>query len=243
MEELQPIIVFGHPELIHLTKYPAHHFLDGTFSISPAGYKQGKKRVNVIVLILMIHDSASDLYVPVYYVLLPDKTQSSYYMALVMMDQVTNFQMNPLSITCDFELALHNAAREHYRRKKIEIIGCFFHLKQAWLRKLKSFQVDNNVCNQLMRPGGLDLLCYIPEDEVVEKGIPYLMSVYPSVDDQFWVYLQNTWTVSYPIQSWNISRFETRWEEIQNRTNNPLERFNREMNSRIKSNPGNLFLI
>ena len=87
-----------------------------------------------------------------------------------------------------------------------------------------------------MSPGALDLLCYINPDEIVKYGIPYLRQELEGnfINEMklkfngFWSYFMKTWVDGlYSVDLWNIYRFKDRFDELQNRTNNPLERFNR----------------
>lgn len=48
----------------------------------------------------------------------------------------------------------------------------------------------------------------------------------------FWNYFRSTWLIRYRPEDWNINAFtkEDSLVTLINRTNNPLERFNRELN-------------
>ena len=91
----------------------------------------------------------------------------------------------------------------------------------------------------LAKGTGVDLLCYVPITEIETRGITYLIAkLVPNNPDQLWdqkisafrEYFTYTWMRSYNPELWNIHRSKEKWENIQNRTNNPLERFNRVMN-------------
>jgi hypothetical protein len=58
-------------------------------------------------------------------------------------------------------------------------------------------------------------------------GIPWCKSQLPQTTtwDRFWAYFKNTWLGQYAIEDWNIHGLATT-----QRTNNPLERHNRELN-------------
>ena len=64
----------------------------------------------------------------------------------------------------DFEHAFINSLRKVFPDARI--IGCLFHLKQAWRRKLKDLGVPNEVVSHLMRRGHLDLLTVLPIEDV-----------------------------------------------------------------------------
>jgi hypothetical protein len=122
---LEYIVLFGHPNLIYLAKSALHFYIDATFKTAPYSWKQ--------VLIVMIYDAGSDLYIPVFYCLLQSKTATAYMMALAMIDKATHGEMSPTTFTLDFEYALISEIRLKFRRadKEKKIIGCFFHWKQA----------------------------------------------------------------------------------------------------------------
>ena len=79
----------------------------------------------------------------------------------------------------------------------------------------------------------MNFLTIIPISDIIPYGIPYLKATFPSkgVESQletFWSYFQNNWMVRYPPSLWNFN--EKVRDELINRTNNPLERFNRTLN-------------
>jgi hypothetical protein len=51
--------------------------------------------------------------------------------------------------------------------------------------------------------------------------------------DIFWSYFVATWMRRYDPQTWNIFHLKSNPDALLNRTNNPLERFNRELNDRF----------
>jgi hypothetical protein len=48
--------------------------------------------------------------------------------------------------------------------------------------------------------------------------------------DSFWRYFKKTWIVEYNPKYWNISLYKDTNDLLRNRTNNPLERYNRTSN-------------
>ena len=122
----------------------------------------------------MVWDTATDFYVAVLYVLLTKKTKTAY--DLVMKEIL--LACGPIDIAylhCDFETALITSAREHFPHSKI--IGCLFHLKQAWLRKMKNLAIPSLQRKRALSVGMVDLLSIIPIDEIETFGIPYLQSL------------------------------------------------------------------
>lgn len=229
-QEFTKIIGWGNPDLIHLVKAgKVHLFCDMTFKIVPKGFSQ--------VLIVMIYSQGEKTYVPIFYVLLQSKAELAYYHALQMVICACNWELDPKSITCDFEVTFINALRTQFRG--VDIVGCFFHFKQALRRKLKKFRIDPLVISSLMNDDGLiNILTIVPVSEILIKAIPYIRAHFPEgaykdAFNQFWSYFEKTWMNRYDPASWNISHLlkdaEGR-ENLINRTNNPLERFNRRLN-------------
>jgi hypothetical protein len=208
-------------------------FVDCTFRIVPKGFYQ--------VLIVMCYSRQYDEYLPIYYVLLQSKEESVYKYALEQLQLCTlnliGHKMEAKTITCDFEKGLINAVVNSFP-EAIPIM-CLFHFKQA-IRKnlLKRFKIPEDLVSELMNEKGLiNLLTIIPIDEIEEVGIPYIRENFDEKDyeekfTQFWKYFLRTWIFQFRPSYWNIHDIVKSNESIMiNRTNNPLERFNRELNS------------
>lgn len=120
----EQIILFGHPELIHLAKKARHFYIDGTWA-TPPGFMQ--------ILIVMIYEEATDMYIPVFFCLLEKKKANTYSVALSLIDAATDGAISPKTITTDFEQALISEIRMKFRAaaRDQNVIGCFFHWKQA----------------------------------------------------------------------------------------------------------------
>lgn len=88
----------------------------------------------------------------------------------------------------------------------------------------------------------MELLTVIPVDEIVPYGIPFIRSCMarkegedPVTLGKFWNYFVDTWMNRYNPKDWNLhSIFNNPAQDAEdiiiNRTNNPLERYNRTMN-------------
>ena len=83
--------------------------------------------------------------------------------------------------------------------------------------------------------GHINLLTVIDPDEL-PKGIAFVrhkMNEAPNekgLYDRFWRYFQKTWIDGYGFKQWNIHAIVSREDKddiMINRTNNPLERYNR----------------
>ena len=89
-----------------------------------------------------------------------------------------------------------------------------------------------------MHKNVMDVLTVIPRDEIVRKGIPYVRSILDQEDvegrekwNSFWDYFTKFWCSSMDfIETWNIIDRNEEYYDLQNRTNNALERYNRRLN-------------
>jgi hypothetical protein len=73
--KLVNIIGWGHPDLIHILKTgPKYIFIDCTFKCTPSIFAQ--------CMVIVIYESATELYLPVFYILLPSKDEMVYRYAL-----------------------------------------------------------------------------------------------------------------------------------------------------------------
>jgi len=81
----------------------------------------------------------------------------------------------------------------------------------------------------------------IPIDEIICKGISYVRSLVdatvPSSYNFFWNYFTKTWMHDYDPLTWNLNAFENDEDILINRTNNPLERYNRALNELLPTHP------
>ncbi|EGZ24028.1 hypothetical protein PHYSODRAFT_325182 [Phytophthora sojae] len=208
------MVGFAHPDLLRLLKYPKNPlFVDCTFKACPKPFSQ--------VAIIMGFDPAFDLYLPIFYVLLQGKEQQTYWHMLDMVIMQCDMQVDPRTVTCDFELGLINAEREQF--PGVPLVGCLFHWKQALRRKMLDLRIPVDTVANVMSM-----------DEIISKGIPYVRS---RIDESghrvkwstFWRYFAKTWMRTYGPSTWNVNTIAEA-VDIVNRTNNALERFNRTLN-------------
>jgi len=115
-----------------------------------------------------------------------------------------NLHLSPKGVTSDFEKAILNSVHEICQQTKI--IGCRFHLTQAWYRQLQNFGLSTEYQNQSSEIGiwirhtfGLIFLepteiteCFVedfmsdrPTDERVEKYSNYLLENYIEVNSLY----------------------------------------------------------
>jgi len=224
----EKIIGWGHPNLIRKLKSGQMNvYIDCTFKVCPKGFYQ--------LFILMVYVDEFDSYVPIFYVLMQSKRHNAYKCVLSNLIYTTNWNLNPKTITCDFEKGMLKSIEEEFHGEDIPIVCCLFHWKQALRRKLEYYHIPKNEISELMGHNGkIDILTVIPIDEIVVKGIPYVRSLMDERGnvmgwDTFWRYFIKTWTIEYKPTYWNVSLYKD-MDVLRNRTNNPLERYNRTLN-------------
>ncbi|KAG2791735.1 hypothetical protein PC116_g28903 [Phytophthora cactorum] len=155
--------------------------------------------------------------------------------------QGTDQQLEPAEIVCDFETGLLNAVNTQFPNALV--IGCLFHLKQALRRAMKRFAIPEEECCIAMISGVLDMLTVV-EHSLIERGTKWVKReirercsaagiAYSKAKWRgFWGYFRRTWVEQYGVKVWNVAGLDN---ELIARPNNPLGRFNRELNSRFLS--------
>lgn len=213
---------------------PQRLFIDCSFSMCPKDFYQ--------VMVIMAYLDHYDEYVPIFYILLQSKRDNAYIHAIQGAVSATNWELQARTYTCDFELALANVCRMQFKGG-VPIL-CNFHFKQANRKKLLELGVPT-ITSFLGPEGPLNILAIIPIDEISEYGIPFIRSIFNEGTarlkfDYYWKYFCAAWIKRYPAQLWNVhgySKTEDPEGIVINRTNNPLERFNRKMGDHLGNHP------
>ncbi|POM58200.1 Hypothetical protein PHPALM_37189 [Phytophthora palmivora] len=78
---------------------------------------------------MLVHDGASELHVPVYFVLCTGKHGDMYFDILELIFHDTSEKLLLAEIVCDFERPQIGAAQKRF--PNADLIVCLFHLKQA----------------------------------------------------------------------------------------------------------------
>ena len=146
--------------------------------------------------------------------------------------------MNPLTITSDLEPGFLSQLQLNF--PKAVYILCWFHIKQRWRKKLKDLHVSSLLISKLLGIDGfINTLALIPISEIAGKGIAYVRAKMAeeegnrSIWDDFWGYFRRNYLSGlYGPKYWNIPYIRAFGNEDENlvlinRTNNPLERYNR----------------
>ena len=163
-------MMFANPELLGLLNGHVDIYIDATFDpCTPHPFYQ--------CLIVMVFNQSTSSYVPVIYTLMTHKCTELYWQVFNQVKVLTKNKMEVCTYTSDFERAEMNTLEAHFGDPdKKKHVGCFFHLKQAWFKYLKE-KLGMGLSSSIglaMATGGLDILCVLPQDEVVTYGIPFL---------------------------------------------------------------------
>ncbi|EGZ19972.1 hypothetical protein PHYSODRAFT_492971 [Phytophthora sojae] len=234
---IDQITAWAHPTLLNLLCFEnLSWFIDGTFRCAPVDYKQ--------CVTIMIYDLSSKLFLPVLHAATTSMTRKSYVRLLQCVQDAVGSKLVPKDVVCDFESSLIGALREFF--PDVTIIGCLFHFKQACRRKMKCIGLPVGEIKVAMSRNVFDILTVIDPTKIAVQGITWVKAKICSVCEvkgleysrskwrTFWSYFQRTWLETHPPEYWNV--FGMR-RDIISRTNNPLERFHRELNKRFNARP------
>lgn len=211
-------------------------FMDGTFKSAPKFFYQ----------MFTIHTVKNEQYIPLLFILLPNKRQESYFVAFQHIKKYfidLNITLNVQRILVDFEISIHSAIIDVW--PTIEIKGCRFHLGQSWWRKIQELGLSAEYKDQsseiskfLKYVFGLP---FLNPDEVENAFVFDLMSCDVSNNFEvlkFATYLMDNYVMNYAL-------FPPRlWAESSNsmlRTTNSCEAFHSKFNSMFYSSHPNIF--
>ena len=230
--KLHRIMGYGNPSLFGLLHGKVQLFIDGTFKIVPHPFYQ--------CLIIMVYDVQTQVYVPIMFILMTGKTETLYYHVLHWVIVASNWKFDPNIVTCDFEKALHKAISDQF--DTAEINGCLSHFKQALRRKMIKSKFSPESVEMAMTKNVMDVLTILPRNEILTYGIPYVRScIIETADKEKWDMFWNTYFIKFWMSSdnyiatWNIADGGKTCNDLQNRTNNPLESYNRKMNGKFST--------
>ncbi|XP_022163697.1 uncharacterized protein LOC111029131, partial [Myzus persicae] len=187
MDSENSIPIFTNATNMSLLNSSKHVFADGTFSYAPKYFLQ----------MYTIHVYLNGFYVTIIFVFMDSKTQKSCTdVRLKIKELYFKFQGQQLQlkmIHLDFEKAAHNAVLEVF--ENCQVVGCRFHLSQAWFRCIKNYKELNKhyagktVVYQWLQ--SFFALSYLPSNEV-NDGFVYLMANAPPNVEHFTDYIVDT---------------------------------------------------
>lgn len=161
-----------------------------------------------------------------------------YWNVLHFIIQAGEQQVQPAEVVCDFEPALIQSARCQF--PAVKIVGCLFYFKQVCLRRMKLLCIPRPEIKIAMKPKVLDMLMVLPPNKVAVQGVAYVKNQIRASCVRlnlpyskrkwasFWAYFQRTWIRGFEVEQWNVHGVDRR---LVSRTNSPLERFNKKINT------------
>lgn len=158
-------------------------YVDGTFTYCPKFFTQ----------MFTIHGFENGHYIPLIFCLLPNKRKSTYIMALRAIKEQCfdkfKVSLEPKKVVCDFEIAIHVAIKAIW--PNAGIIGCRFHLCQAWYRKIQHLGLSSHYNSKEMNEIQNWLkttfaLTYLPPEEI---GDAFAMDLFAEIPDHAGVHM------------------------------------------------------
>jgi len=116
----EEIVILGSKYMLSLLDNSEFIFIDGTFKTAAKGYYQ--------LLVVMILDEQTNMFVPIIYGLLTSKTQDIYeyfFFLLQLICSKNEVLIKAKKAVMDLEEGLHNGWKKVF--PQIQIIPCFFH--------------------------------------------------------------------------------------------------------------------
>jgi len=99
-----------------------------------------------------------------------------YFHAMQYVLDTTEYAMDPEFMYCDFEPRMILSIRDDF--PETQNIGCLFHFKQAYRRKMKKYRISEQECSIVMEYGVLGMLTVIPQDKVRQQGIAWVKRMF-----------------------------------------------------------------
>ncbi|XP_054276641.1 uncharacterized protein LOC128995650 [Macrosteles quadrilineatus] len=230
------IIAFATNRNVEYLKTVDHIFMDGTFSYAPKHFYQ----------MFTIHSVENGNYVPLIFCLLPDKKELTYkalFKLLCEKFQEQGFLFTPKQITVDFEVAIHTAIKLTW--PTAVLIGCRFHLTQAWWRKIQQLGLSKEYRSEPQTESGKWLhwvfgLSMLDATEVEAGFVEDLMSIQPRLVEAFSDYLVENYIDSestFPPSIWASSSVTSE------RTTNACESFHAKFSRNFTHPHPNIFIF
>ncbi|CAG2208063.1 unnamed protein product [Mytilus edulis] len=216
-------------------------YLDGTFKSVPRPYKQ----------FLTIHGFYQDRVIPFVFALMTTRQVGHYRQIFSHIKRkyarITNNPFAPLRIISDFEVAMTSAAETEFQHASI--CGCLFHLCQAIWRKVQKLGLtrpyDRNpnlrkCIRKVMAIAYLPLLLVrVNFDQLCRENLTRrLCRRYPALQDLLNYFRRNYMNGQYAVPTWNVYE-----RNMDNRTNNHIESFNRRWNTHVGRRHPNLWFF
>jgi hypothetical protein len=238
-DDVNRILMFGTEENLDILEQHRHWFMDGTFKVAPEMFFQ----------VFSIHALVDKSAAPLIYVLLQDKSETSYARVFQKVLQLKP-TLNPLSMMADFEKASHNAVRQVF--PAVQLVGCLFHLGQCLWRKVQDLHLadryrdDENFRSHVKM---ILALSFVPSADVA-NAFEMLVESCPREVDPILDYWEDNYigrnrrnrraAPLFAIQLWNV---RDRVTDGLPRTNNSVEAWHRSFQQTIDCHHPSVFKL
>jgi len=167
-QESDRVLIFGRLSGLKILKNSRTWYCDGTFRIAPLLFSQ---------VYVILKEALGDVH-PIIYALLPSK-KASVYEKLLNMLKTLEPDLNPDSISCDFELAAFTAIKDAF--PNVQIFGCYFHLCQNFRSKLGDLHLISRYKNEpefCIHVKSIIALAFVSISDLVD-ALDIFQKVYP----------------------------------------------------------------
>lgn len=86
----------------------------------------------------------------------------------------TNWKLQPSTVTNDFKKGLHSAFMKQFKGAHTKVNGCLFCFKQDMKKNMEKLKLCNDIIEYILYDNAIDMLCIIPPDEIIMKGIHFV---------------------------------------------------------------------
>jgi hypothetical protein len=223
------LLIFCTDTMIQVLQNAEEWMIDATFKIVPRLFYQ----------ILIVHAIHHGHVIPCAYVIMPNKTQTTYERVFQVLSDSVGDNGSPRICITDFELGLQSAIRNTW--PNVQLQGCFFHLCQGIWRKTQEvglageYATNENLRNQIKV---LSALAFLPVGEVAHTFDDIFTDLSDDTHaglEEIYTFFETTYVGRRPargprrrprfsIDTWNVRQ---RTEEGIPRTNNKLEGLHR----------------
>ncbi|OWY98969.1 LOW QUALITY PROTEIN: hypothetical protein PHMEG_00030123 [Phytophthora megakarya] len=206
----------GHLHVIWTLTYKEFYlYTDGAVR----GLSEKQMYTKTVSAMRNVDDVRPEEHLPKFISLMTTQTQDSYKCFFIALNLLWT---DITKVAADFDSALFFSVRDHFH--EVRIVGCLLHLKQAWRRKMKKLRLPDSAVSIAMQKYVLDILTVVDPGNIKVQGTAWINQKikqrYQNMDDKRSSRVANV----YGTQRANISR-----------TNIPLERYYREINTRVRT--------
>ena len=199
------IVIFGTERALQHVSEADTFFVDGTFSVCPSIFYQ----------VFTIHIMKYNQVFPMIYALLPNKQRHTYNRAFMLLKDAAldlGLTLDPISLMCDFELAIIQASLLNFPNASHR--GCYYHYMQSIWRKVQSlgladvYRSNDPTLKQFIQKMAAIAFCPPAFVRPAWLGVQQEAPQIPNVDSLV-EYFDSTWVNGqFQFQQWNYFDFD-----------------------------------